>query len=62
MQQNNKILGIESSRDEKLESLINSIAVEEVEEKVEKFKEEYTEQREKDGFYSTVRGILSIEK
>jgi hypothetical protein len=59
MQHNEKILGIDSSRDEKLESLIRNIAGDEVEEKVEKFKEEYTEQKEKNMFSHAVRNILS---
>ncbi len=58
MKQNEKILGIESSRDEKLESLIRNIANDEVVEKVEKFKEEYNETKENDKFASVVRDIL----
>lgn len=59
MQYNEPILGIEGSRDEKLESLIRNIAAEEVQEKVEKFKDEYNEQKENDVFSAIIRDVMS---
>lgn len=56
------IFGIESSRDENLERMIRDIAGSEVSEKVEKFKEEYQDQKKNDVFNKLVKNILKAEK
>lgn len=55
------VLGLESSRDENLERMIRDIAGSEVEEKVEKFKEEYQEQKKNDNFSNLIRKIIKVE-